>query len=250
MDSHWTILALTEGLGVCPSCGGRSTHRHGWHERHLQDLPAQKASVTLKLRMRRWRCCNKTCERQTFVERLPEIATPLARRTRRAAELLHLFGHSVGGRPGERLMERIGMPTSDDTILRHLKRQAKARGADAGARVVGIDDWAWRKGATYGTIVVDLERREVIDVLPDRSTAGTANWLKQHPEVEIISRDRCGSFAQLRALAKARLRRGKSPIASISCRTYAKPSSCNSAAPLDHLCALCCLRRTAATSAM
>ena len=152
--------------------------------------------MTLKLRMRRWRCCNKTCERQTFVERLPEIATPLARRTRRAAELLHLFGHSVGGRPGERLMERIGMPTSDDTILRHLKRQAKARGADAGARVVGIDDWAWRKGSTYGTIVVDLERREVIDVLPDRSTAGTANWLKQHPEVEIISRDRCGSFAQ------------------------------------------------------
>ena len=116
--------------------------------------------MTLKLRMRRWRCCNKTCERQTFVERLPEIATPLARRTRRAAELLHLFGHSVGGRPGERMMERIGMPTSDDTILRHLKRQAKARGADAGARVVGIDDWAWRKGSTYGTIVVDLERRE------------------------------------------------------------------------------------------
>ena len=152
--------------------------------------------MTLKLRMRRWRCCNKTCERQTFVERLPEIAAPLARRTRRADELLHLFGHSVGGRPGERLMERIGMPTSDDTILRHLKRQAKARSADASARVVGIDDWAWRKGSTYGTIVVDLERREVVDVLPDRSTAGTANWLMQHPEVEIISRDRCGSFAQ------------------------------------------------------
>jgi hypothetical protein len=117
VDNHWTILALTEGLGVCPSCGGRSTHRHGWHERHLQDLPAQGASVTLKLRMRRWRCCNKACERQTFVERLPEIVTPFARRTRRAAELLHLFGHGVGGRPGERLLERIGMPTSDDTIL-------------------------------------------------------------------------------------------------------------------------------------
>ena len=152
--------------------------------------------MTLKLHMRRWRCCSNMCERQTFVERLPEIAAPLARRRRRAAELLHLFGHSVGGRPGERLMERLGMPTSDDTILRHLKRQAKARGAKAGARVVGIDDWAWRKGSTYGTIVVDLERREVIDVLPDRPMAGTANWLELHPDVEIVSRDRCGLFAQ------------------------------------------------------
>ena len=112
--------------------------------------------MTLKLRMRRWRCCNKTCERQTFVERLPEIATTLARRTWRAAELLHLFGHSVGGRPGERLMERIGMPTSDDTILLHLKRQAKARapmqalgwsglmiGLGARGPPMGPSSWTW-----------------------------------------------------------------------------------------------------------
>jgi transposase len=77
------------------------------------------------------------------------------------------------------MMKRIGMPTSDDTILRHLKRQAKARRAQAGVRVVGIDDWAWRKGSTYGTIIVDLERREVIDLLPVRSAGATADWLKQ-----------------------------------------------------------------------
>ncbi len=93
-------------------------------------------------------------------------------------------------------MKRIGMPASDDTILRHLKRRAKARNAEASVRVVGLDDWAWRKGSTYGTIIVDLERHQVIDLLPDRSAGTTANWLKQHPEVEIISRDRCGSFAQ------------------------------------------------------
>ena len=88
------------------------------------------------------------------------------------------------------------MPTSDDTILRHLKRRAKERRAQANVRVVGIDDWAWRKGSTYGTIIVDLERREVIDLLPVRSSGATADWLKQHPEIEMISRDRCGSFAQ------------------------------------------------------
>ena len=88
------------------------------------------------------------------------------------------------------------MPTSDDTILRCLKRRAKARRAETNVRVVGVDDWAWRKGSTYGTIIVDLERREVIDLLPDRSASATADWLKQHPDIEIISRDRCGSFAQ------------------------------------------------------
>jgi hypothetical protein len=127
---------------------------------------------------------------------VPEIAAPRARRTTRAAEVVCLFGHGVGGRPGERLIKRIGMPTSDDTILRCLKRRAKTRSAEANIRVVGVDDWAWRKGFTYGTIIVDLERREVVDVLPDRSAGATAEWLERHTEIEIISRDRCGSFAQ------------------------------------------------------
>jgi transposase len=94
------------------------------------------------------------------------------------------------------MMKRIGMPTSDDTILRHLKLRAKERRAQANVRVVGIDDWAWCKGSTYGTIIVDLERREVIDLLPVRSAGATADWLKQHPDIEMISRDHCGSFAQ------------------------------------------------------
>ena len=93
-------------------------------------------------------------------------------------------------------MNRLGMPVSDDTILRLLKLRASARGAMTTIRVAGIDDWSWRKGCTYGTIVVDLERREVVDVLPDRSTAGTAEWLSQHPEIEIISRDRGSLYAQ------------------------------------------------------
>jgi len=93
-------------------------------------------------------------------------------------------------------MKRLGAPVSDDTILRHLKRRVAAREAKTPIRVAGIDDWSWRKGSTYGAIVVDLERREVVDVLPDRSAAATANWLKERPEVEIVSRDRCGLFAQ------------------------------------------------------
>lgn len=178
VDGRWIILARREDLGFCPACGRRSTSRHGWHERHLLDLPALGAGVIVKPRMRRWRCQNKMCLRRTFVEQLPQVYAPHAHRTHRAAELVHLFGHDVGGRPGERLMKRIGMPTSDDTILRHLKRRTKERRTQVGVRVIGIDDWAWRKGSTYGTIMVDLERREIVDLLPNRSAAATNGLVK------------------------------------------------------------------------
>ena len=70
------------------------------------------------------------------------------------------------------------MPVSDTTILTTLKEQASARSDNIAVHVAGIDDWAWRKGSNYGTIIVDLERREVVDVLVDRSAATTASWFK------------------------------------------------------------------------
>jgi hypothetical protein len=112
----------------------------------------------------------------------------------------HRFVASAGSRhwrvPAERLMRRLGLPQSDDTMLRSLKRQTANRGDPTPVRVVGIDDWSWLKGTTYGTIMVDLERREVLDVLADRSADGTAAWLARRPGVEVVSRDRCGLYAQ------------------------------------------------------
>lgn len=93
-------------------------------------------------------------------------------------------------------MRRLGMPISDDTILRHLKRSASGADDQPSARIVGIDDWSWRKSWRYGTIIVDLERREVMDILEDRSVASVALWLKQRPSIEVVSRDRCGLYTQ------------------------------------------------------
>ena len=96
-------------------------------------------------------------------------------------------------------MRRLGMPVSDTTILTILKKYAGARsenGAAAAVRVAGVDDWAWRKGHNYGTIIVDLERREVVEVLADRSAATTASWFKDHPDVEVVTRDRAGLYAE------------------------------------------------------
>jgi transposase len=92
IDGRWIILARQEELGSCPACGKRSTSRHGWHERHLRDLPAQGADVTVKLRMRRWRCRNKACQ----CERLWNNCLRLPRRRRiERGELRNSFIFSV-----------------------------------------------------------------------------------------------------------------------------------------------------------
>jgi transposase len=93
-------------------------------------------------------------------------------------------------------MQRLGMPISDDTILRQLKRDAADAQSNSEVRAVGIDDWSWRRATSYGTIMVDLERRSVVDILHDRSVESAAKWLQNHPSIEVVSRDRCGLYAQ------------------------------------------------------
>ncbi|MGC9271166.1 transposase family protein, partial [Acidiphilium sp.] len=152
-DGRWTVSAVGQGSARCPGCDVRSSWRHGWHVRLLQDLPAQGTPVTLRVRLLRWRCQNQGCARKTFSDRLPQIALTSARRTCRVADLTRLFGHLAVSRPAERLMASLGLPQSDDSILRHLKRHAGAPAEVATVRVVGIDDWAWQKGFRYGTIM-------------------------------------------------------------------------------------------------
>ena len=194
-DGKWLVSGLGMGTARCPECDARSSRRHGWQIRHLQDLPVQGAQVTLKIKVTRWRCQAPDCSRQTFADPLPQVARSRSRRTCRVAELARLVGHASGGRPAERLLNCLGLPQSDDTVLRNLKRQAGGTSQRA-TRVVGVDDWAWQKGCRYGTIMVDLERREVVDVLADRSAKTTGEWLAQHPCIEIVSRDRCGLYAE------------------------------------------------------
>lgn len=163
------VTAAGSGARRCPDCGTASTSRKGGYVRQLQDLPVQGIAVRLEVRMTRWRCRNDECERRSFVERLEKSAPCHARRTRRVSELARLLGHATGGLAAERLLFRLGIPQSDDTVLRTVKLDAASRRKPA-LRVAGIDDWSWQQGRNYGTIVVDLERREVVDVI--RGTLG------------------------------------------------------------------------------
>ena len=196
----WTITLGSQQLSVCPGCGARSKSRHSTYWRTLRDLSAQGAPVVINARLGRWRCRNQLCDRRIFTERVPGLASPFARRTVRLAEIVRLIGYNAGGRPSERLMKRLGMPVSDTTILAGLRKYAGARSETgslaSSVRVAGVDDWAWRKGHKYGTIIVDLERRAVVDVLADRSAATMTNWFRDHPNVDVVSRDRAGLYAE------------------------------------------------------
>lgn len=195
-EESWVVSATAKPVAICPDCGTRSRHWHGWHNRRLQDLPVQGQVVKIKLALNRWQCRHRECGRRTFTDRLPEIASPFTRRTERTAEIVGLIGHRIGGRPGEYLMHRLGMPVSDDTILRTLKRKNPASVKKDTIRVVGIDDWSRRHSSRYGTIMVDLEHHSVVEVLKDRSVESAKAWLQERPTIEVVSRDRCGIYAR------------------------------------------------------
>jgi transposase len=194
-ETRWLVTMHSRERAYCPLCGVPSRSRHSFYSRTLGDLFAQGIPVTIRVRTGRWRCRNERCDRQIFAERLPGLAGPSARQTNRLAEIIRLFGHSAGGRPSERLMVHLGMRVSDSTILRRVKHYARIAPKRAVMRVAGVDEWAWRKGTKFGTIVVDLERRRVVDLLADRAADRMADWFRYHPEIEIINRDRDGLYA-------------------------------------------------------
>lgn len=180
----------------CPICGRPSRRVHSRYERQLSDVPAHGRRVRVRLMARRFRCSHWSCPRKVFAER-PDtgITRPYARRTTRLQKLVRCLGVALGGRPGQGMARRLLFPVSKDTLLRSVRADVDG-GESVAPRVIGIDDWAWKKGHRYGTIICDLERRRVIDILPDREAGTVEAWLSRRPGIEIVSRDRgggCGS---------------------------------------------------------
>lgn len=188
------LLVSTSATADCPRCGTPSDRIHSRYRRTVADLPCQDRPVVLRLVVRKFRCARLDCPQTIFCERLSRLLDPHARSTTRLTEAHRAVGFALGGEAGARLAARLDMPTSPDTLLRRVKTAPDEPAAPP--RYVGIDDWAVRRGQRYGTIVIDLERGRVLDLLPGRDGEALKAWLREHPGVEVLTRDRWAAFAQ------------------------------------------------------
>jgi transposase len=186
-------LLSTRPFSCCPLCGSPATRIHSRYQRTLADLSSAGQPVRLCLSVRKFFCDVTTCARKIFTERLTPFIEPWARVTARHFQMIQVIGLATGGMLGARVADRLGIPTSWMTIVRRIMALASEPAQQVSQ--LGIDDFSFRRRKNFGTILVDMQSHHVLDLLPDRKAETAAAWMRSHPEIELVSRDRGTDYA-------------------------------------------------------
>ncbi len=187
-------LHATSLTARCPQCGTAGSRVHSRYQRTVADLAFGGRSLTLKLLVRKWICPEALCSQHIFAERFPELVQHYARMTDRLITALQSTGVLTNGADAAQIASSFGMATTAKTIIRRVLQLSLP--SEGSVHKVGIDEWAWKKGHHYGTILVDLEKRRVVQLLADRSVETSTAWLRKHPEIDLVSRDRGQIFRE------------------------------------------------------
>ncbi len=183
-------------VAACPECRTCSDRTHSWYVRTIQDLPWQGNPVRFQLTLRKFFCDNRSCAKRIFAQALPKIARRYQRKTTRLETILLQLLWRVGATAAAEIARLLGLLISDDAMLYQFKKSPKPGCSQTSPEVLGIDDFAFRKGQTYGTILIDLKTSTPVDLLPDREKATVEKWLREHPGAKIVSRDRSTVYAE------------------------------------------------------
>lgn len=188
-------VRTTTETALCSECSCRSDRVHSYYQRTLQDLPWQGNNVRFLVTVRRFFCDNGACHRKIFAERVENLARRYQRKTARLEDLLRQLVWRIGAAAAAQIAQLIGLLLSPDAALYQFKKSTVSNSSAKCPEILGIDDFAFRRGQTYGTILIDLTTRTPVDLLPDREKATVEQWLKEHPGAKVVSRDRSAVYA-------------------------------------------------------